>query len=226
MILKYTDVEITEEQSEKFRLFYEFLVKENQKYNLTSIEDEREVYIKHFIDSIKAVDNFPNLSTVIEIGSGAGFPSIPLMIRRNDLKFTLVESVGKKCKFLEKTRDILGLKFEVLNARAEDIGKDKRYREKFDVSTARAVARLNTLCEYCLPLVKTGGKFIAYKGDADEELIEAENGIKILGGKIKSVKTYSLGEDAKKRTIIEIEKVKPTPSLYPRGNGKERKNPL
>ena len=225
-ILKYTDVEIAEENADKFDILYRELIKNNEVFNITSITDEKEVYLKHFADSLKGVDNFLDNSSVIEIGSGGGFPSVPIMIERPDLKFTLVESTGKKCKYLEKLRDILNLNCEIINARAEELGRKKEYREKFDLSTARAVARLNTLCEYCLPLVKTGGKFIAYKGSADDEVKQAENAVDILGGKITSVRKYFLGEERMSRTIVEIEKIKNTPDLYPRGRGLERKKPL
>ncbi len=225
-ILKYTDIEIAEENADKFDILYRELIKNNEVFNITSITDEKEVYLKHFADSLKGVDNFLDNSSVIEIGSGGGFPSVPIMIERPDLKFTLVESTGKKCKYLEKLRDILHLNCEIINARAEELGRKKEYREKFDLSTARAVARLNTLCEYCLPLVKTGGKFIAYKGSADDEVKQAENAVEILGGKITSVKKYFLGEERMSRTIVEIEKIKNTPDLYPRGRGLERKKPL
>ena len=224
--LKYTDYEIDAEISEKFDLLYRELVKNNAAFNITAITDEKEVYIKHFADSLKGVDNFPQNAKVIEIGSGGGFPSVPIMLVRKDLKFTLAEATLKKCKYLEKLRDIFGLNCEIINARAEELGRNKAYREKYDLSTARAVARLNTLCEYCLPLVKKGGKFIAYKGNAEEEIKEAQNSISVLGGKISSVKTYLLGEEDMKRTIIEIEKIKNTPAASPRGRGLERKKPL
>ena len=219
------EINLIKEKAEKFDAFYSLLKEENEKYNLTAITEKEEVYLKHFIDSLKAVDKFGKLSTVIEIGSGAGFPSIPLMIVREDLKFTLLESSNKKCNFLLKAKKLLGLNCEIVCGRAEEYALKKEFREVFDFSTARAVARLNTLCEYSLPFVKVGGKFIAYKGDADEELKEAENAIELLGGKVVSADKYFLGEDMK-REIIEIEKVKKTPPIYPRGRGLERKNPL
>ena len=165
-------------------------------------------------------------SSVIEIGSGGGFPSIPLMIVREDLKFNLLEATGKKCLFLKEVIKKLNLKAEVLNGRAEDFGKDKKYREKFDHATARAVARLNVLLEYCMPFVKKGGTFIALKGNAEEEIKEGKNAIKILGGEIKQIKFYTLPLEEANRTLINIEKTSNTPSQYPRGNGRERKSPL
>ena len=216
-----------EQFSEKFQRFSEILTEFNQKYNLTAISDEKEVYIKHFFDSIYPQKYFSEGSKVVEIGSGGGFPSVPLKIVRDDLNFTLIESTGKKCEYLKHVVDNLGFYgVQVLNIRAEDGGKDKYLREKFDVATARAVARLNTLCEYCLPFVKIGGKFIAYKGDADEEIKEAENAIKTLGGEVEKVEKYDLPEGFGRRTVIVIKKVKSTPGKYPRGRGLERKKPL
>lgn len=216
-----------EEFSEKFELFKKILENYNKKYNLTAICDEKEVYIKHFFDSVKPQKYFPDGAKVVEIGSGGGFPSVPLKIIRDDLSFTLIESTGKKCEYLKTVVDKLGLKgVQVLNIRAEDGGKDHNLRESFDVATARAVARLNTLCEYCLPYVKVGGIFIAYKGDSDEEIIESRNAVKILGGEIEKVEKYDLPEGFGKRAVIVIKKVKPTPEKYPRGRGLERKKPL
>ncbi len=215
------------EFSEKFELFKEILKEYNKKCNLTAICDEKEVYIKHFFDSIKPQKYFPMGAKVVEIGSGGGFPSVPLKIVREDLNFTLIESTGKKCEYLKHVVDKLGFKdVQVLNIRAEDGGRDKKLRERFDAATARAVARLNTLCEYCLPYVRLGGRFIAYKGDADEEIKESENAVKILGGEIETVEKYDLLEGFGKRTVIVIKKVKETPEKYPRGRGLERKKPL
>ena len=185
------------------------------------------MYIKHFFDSIQPQKYFPKGAKVVEIGSGGGFPSVPLKIIRDDLSFTLIESTGKKCEYLRHVVDKLGFSgVQVLNIRAEDGGKDKNLREKFDVATARAVARLNTLCEYCLPFVKIGGRFIAYKGDADDEINESLNAIKTLGGEIEKIEKYDLPEGFGKRTVIVIKKVKSTPEKYPRGRGLERKKPL
>lgn len=212
--------------AEKFGIFKEYLLECNEKYNLTAICDEKGILYKHFLDSILPEKNFPVNSNVAEVGSGAGFPSIPLKIIRDDLKFTLIESTGKKCAFLNGVVDKIGLNgVKVLNFRAEDGGKDKKYREKFDICVARAVAKLNTLCEYCMPFVKTGGLFIAYKGEAQEEILESANAIKVLGGEIADIQNYSLQEIGK-RTVIIIKKVCATPLKYPRGLGKERKSPL
>jgi len=212
----------------KFAVFKDTLIEYNKMYNLTAITDEKEIYIKHFLDSIIPRNYFSGGTEVVEIGSGAGFPSLPLKLVRNDLKFTLIESTGKKCNFLNVVVDKLGLDgVKVLNIRAEDGGRNVELREKFDFCVARAVARLNTLCEYCIPFVKVGGKFVAYKGsDAREEIEESENAVKILGGAIEKIDNYELPQDGGKRTVIVIKKVKNTPQKYPRGRGLERKRPL
>lgn len=210
----------------KFRVFQNLLLEYNERYNLTAITNEQEVLIKHFYDSLAGEELFPKDARVVEIGSGAGFPSIPLKIVRSDLSFTLVESTGKKCEFLKTAVKELALEnVTVLCARAEDLGKDASYRETFDCCCARAVARLNTLAEYCLPLVKTGGSMIAYKGKT-EEVQEAKRAISILGGGRTEELYYELPEEMGERTLVRIRKENPTPPKYPRGNGKERKNPL
>ncbi len=217
-------ITLTEEQLEKFDKYYNLLIYYNQKFNITAITEKQEVYKKHFVDSLLGVDNVVG-NKLIDIGSGGGFPAIPIKIYKSDLSVTLVEATGKKCEFLKAVVKELNLtNVNVVNGRAEDLAKNEEYREKFDICSARAVARLNSLCEYCMPFVKVGGSFISYKGDGEEELIEAQNAIKILGGKVKTVKTYEL--DGAKRTLMNVEKIKNTDKKYPRGNGKERKNPL
>lgn len=213
--------------AEKFKAFQKLLVSYNQKYNLTAITEEKEIVYKHFIDSLAGESLFLSGARVAEVGSGAGFPSIPLKILRDDLYFTLIESTGKKCEFLAAAIKELDLKnVQIVNARAEDLAKDANYREQFDVCCARAVARLNTLCEYCLPFVKVGGRMVAYKGEAEEEIKEAKTAAKLLGGGNISYYSYSLPENYGKRTLVCVEKKMQTPAKYPRGNGKERKNPL
>ena len=218
------EIKIKEEQLEKFEKYYKILVDYNKKVNLTAITEKEEVYIKHFIDSGKVVDKLDSYS-LLDVGSGGGFPAIPIKILKDDIKITMLEATGKKCDFLSYVIKELELKdIEVVNGRAEELAKLDKYREKFDICTARAVARLNVLCEYCMPFVKVGGKFISLKGDAEEEINEAKNAINILGGIVDNVNNFLL-EDAK-RTIIEIKKIKNTPIKYPRGQGKERKKPL
>lgn len=218
---------VSKSQAEKFKKYYELLLEYNSKFNLTAITDEKEVYIKHFIDSILVVDKFitsKNLS-MIDVGSGGGFPAIPVKIMREDINLTLLEATGKKCEFLKAVVKELDLKnVQIINDRAELLAKNSEYREKFSICTARAVARLNSLCEYCMPFVKVGGTFAAYKGDAEEEILEAKTAVKILGGEIDENYVYEL--DGAKRTLVKIKKIKSTPEKYPRGNGKERKNPL
>ena len=215
---------INNKQNDAFCEYYNLLVFYNEKFNITAITDREEVIKKHFIDSSIGA-KYIKEGALIDVGSGGGFPAIPIKILKEDLSVTLLEATGKKCEFLKEVVKTLKLKdVSVLNGRAEDYAKDLKYREKFDYCTARAVARLNTLCEYCMPFVKVNGKFIAFKGEIDEELKESENAINILGGKINFVDKYML-YDAK-RSIVVIDKIKNTEKKYPRGNGKERKNPL
>ena len=212
--------------AERFDTFKEILKEHNKMYNLTSVCDDEGIYFKHFLDSVAGEEYFKAGASVAEIGSGGGFPSIPLKIVRDDLKFTLVESTGKKCNYLNTVVDKLALGgVKVLNVRAEEGARDGDLREKFDVCCARAVARLNTLAEYCLPFVKVGGRFIAYKGDCEAEIDEAANAFKVLGGELEKVVRYDL-ENCGARTLVIVKKVRSTPTGYPRGQGKERKQPL
>lgn len=213
--------------AEKFERYKNLLTEYNGKYNLTAITDGEEIVYKHFIDSLAGEFLFLRGERVAEVGSGAGFPSLPIKIVREDLRFTLIESTGKKCEFLKTAVKELGLtNVEVLNGRAEELAREERFREKFDVCCARAVARLNTLSEYCMPFVRTGGRMIAYKGDAEEEVKEAESAFRILGGNKGSCVNYELPKNYGARMLVEILKIKQTPEKYPRGNGKERRNPL
>lgn len=215
------------EKREQFDLFRSLLLEYNEKYNLTAITEEKDIFYKHFLDSAMGAQFFKQNARVIEIGSGAGFPSIVLKILRPDLQFSLIESVGKKCAFLQAVVDKLQFQnVNVYNLRAEACGKDVKFREQYDHATARAVARMNSLCEYCLPLVKVGGTFIAYKGGELAEIKEAESAYKTLGGKLQDVFSYALPENYGDRTLAIVKKIKPTPPKYPRGQGKERKNPL
>ena len=232
-VMKTLDIEkiyqekVLGEGKEKLEAFRALLLEYNKKYNLTTILEEKDIYYKHFLDSAAGMDLFKRGALTAEIGSGAGFPSIVLKIVRDDLKFDLFESVGKKCEFLNAVVDKLQLNdVHIYNIRAEDAARDKKFRQRYDIATARAVARMNTLCEYCMPFVKVGGKFIAYKSGDVEEIHEAKNACFILGGKIKEILPYSLPERYGERVLAVVEKTKDTPSLYPRGQGKERKNPL
>ncbi len=218
-------VKLNQKQQQNLQIYKEELINYNKKVNLTSITEDVDFEIKHFFDSLKGEKYFKKGSKCIEIGSGGGFPSIPLMILREDLEFTLVESVNKKCVFLNDIIKKLDLNAKVINVRCEELAKNPEFRESFDVVTARAVAKLNTLSEYCIPFLKNGGKFIAYKGEIDE-LIESLNAISVLGGKFIKKEEYSLPLEKGNRKIYIIEKIKETPIKYPRGNGKERSKPL
>lgn len=217
-------ITITDKQQELFEKYYSLLIEYNKKFNLTAITEREEVINKHFVDSSLSCGKVCG-QTLLDVGSGGGFPAIPLKIMNDNLSVTMLEATGKKCEFLKTVVKELGLtNVTVINGRAEDIAKDERFREKFDCVTARAVARLNTLLEYCMAFVKVGGSFVALKGDAEEELIEADNAIKVLGGRLKESFNYEL--EGAKRALITVEKIKSTDKKYPRGNGKERKNPL
>lgn len=218
------NLQLDEQKVDKFNRYYELLVEYNERFNLTAIVNKDEVIVKHFVDSLLGAKYFIK-GKLIDIGSGAGFPAIPLKIFNDDLDVTLVEATGKKCTFLNAVIKELGLKnIKVVNDRAEILGKNPDFREKFDFCSARAVARLNTLAEYCMPFVKVDGYFIPYKGDVTEELEDGKRAVKLLGGKIEKVDEFLL-EDAK-RSIVLVKKVSNTQNIYPRGNGKERKKPL
>ena len=215
---------LSKEQEEKFNLYYELLNFYNNQFNITAITEKEEVYKKHFIDSLLGLDKIIGKEQ-LDIGSGGGFPAIPIKIMNESINLTMLEATGKKCEFLKTV--VKELKLEnvmVINDRAENLAKDNNFREKFDVVTARAVARLNILSEYCLPFVKVKGRFVSYKGDAIEEVNEGKSAISIIGGKILETKEYELY--GAKRTLVVIEKEKSTDIKYPRSNGVIRKKPL
>jgi 16S rRNA (guanine527-N7)-methyltransferase len=224
MNLKELNIELTFEQQELFRKYYEFLIQENKKYNLTAITNEEEVYYKHFYDSLTLIKT--NLIkegvSLCDIGSGAGFPGIPLKIIYPNLKLTIVESQTKKTEFLKKLVIFLELdNVEIINKRAEEYAHTKY----FDIVTARAVADLSILNELCLPLVKKGGYFIAMKGNYEEELKRTLNGINILGGKLIEVLSFELPKEMGKRNLIIIKKEKMVQG-YPRAFSQIKKKPL
>ncbi len=217
-------IDLTEKQQQLFEKYYSLLIEYNARFNITAITGKNEVIVKHFVDSVLGCGKVCG-KALIDVGSGGGFPAIPIKIMNEDLELTLLEATGKKCEFLRAVVSELSLKnVTVINDRAETLAKNESYRERFDCATARAVARLNTLLEYCIPFVKVGGSFVAFKGDAGEEVSECANALKILGGEIVDNFSYEL--DGAKRALITVKKVKNTPSKYPRGNGKERKSPL
>lgn len=217
-------IKLSGEQAEKFVKLYEFLVEYNQYVNLTAITDFEEVVIKHFVDSVLpfTMVNIKENSSFIDVGTGAGFPSIPLMIVRPDLKGTLLEALNKRCVFLEQACELVGVKATVVHGRAEDYAKEKR--ESFDFATARAVAAMPVLSEYCMPYVKVGGKFIALKS-VNEEIEQSERAIKILGGKKAEVKDYTITNGDNRRLFV-IEKISHTPTKYPRNTSMIKKKPL
>lgn len=221
--LNSAKIDVQEDVVLRLASFYEMLIEWNEKFNLTRIVSKEDAAVKHFCDSLLAL---PCVSgRVCDVGSGGGFPSIPLATVLQENEFTLVESNGKKAGFLQEVIDKLGYKnCRVEKARAEDLAT---FRESFDTVTARAVAALNTLLEYCLPLVKVGGRFLAYKGsNYEEEIDEAQNALKLLGGEIEEIKTFSLPGDSGKRAVIVVKKVFETPKKYPRSQGKPRSKPL
>ena len=224
-VFDVNNLKVQKNAVEKLQIFCDFLLEKNKQFNITAIRDKQGVFEKHFADSLMGKDYFFKNAKVLEVGSGGGFPSIPLKANDESLNFTLLEATGKKCEFLKAVVNKLDLKnVTVINDRAETLAKNENYREKFDICSARAVARLNTLSEYCMPFIKVGGTFVSYKGDAEEEILEAKNAVKVLGGTIEDAFCYEL--DGAKRTLVKIKKIKNTDKKYPRGNGKERKNPL
>lgn len=227
-------IELNNVQTEQFEKYYELLVDWNKVMNLTAITKYEEVVEKHFLDSltlVKALDRKTiesEIETVIDIGTGAGFPGIPLKIVFPDLNITLLDSLNKRIKFLNMVIDELGLEgIKSIHGRAEDFAKQKEYREKYDLCVSRAVANLATLSEYCLPYVKKEGYFTPYKsGDIDEELESSKGAIQILGGDVKKVARFELPETDIKRSIIVIKKIKNTNKKYPRKAGMPSKEPL
>ncbi|WP_440444008.1 16S rRNA (guanine(527)-N(7))-methyltransferase RsmG [Phascolarctobacterium sp.] len=218
----------TEEQLAQFTRYYELLVETNKVMNLTAITEPEEVAVKHMVDSLLAYEDGMQGKTLVDVGTGAGFPGVPLKIYCPSLKVTLVDSLGKRLRFLEQVIDELGLKgIRCEHLRAEDAGRSKKHREQYDYVTARAVARLSVLSEYCLPLAKKGGQFIALKGSRfAEEIEEGEAAVKILGGKIISAEPVKLPGLDDGRAIIKIAKIKATPAQYPRKAGTPEKQPL
>ena len=221
-------ISLTEEQLKLFEKLSDLLVEQNKTMNLTAITDPDGIAVKHFADSISALSayDFAENAKVLDVGTGAGFPSIPLLIARPDLEMTMIDSTAKKLKYVASTVESLGLSAEVLHTRAEEAGQNKEYRESFDIVCSRAVAALNVLCEYCLPFVKVGGVFLAMKAaKVQEEIADAKNAIKTLGGKIVAEKSFSLS-DGGERTIVVIKKISQVPSKYPRVSAQIAKKPL
>ena len=224
------EIELDVNQTEQFIRFYELLVEWNKVMNLTGITEYDKVVEKHFVDSlsiVKAVD-LNNMNVVIDIGTGAGFPGIPLKIAFPHLKITLLDSLNKRIKFLNAVIDELGLKdIKTIHGRAEDFAKQSEYREKYDLCVSRAVANLATLSEYCLPYVNVNGLFIPYKsGDIEEELNNSKKAIQILGGNIENTIKFELPGTDIGRSFVKIRKIKNTGKKYPRKAGLPSKEPL
>ena len=223
-ILKQYDIEISDLQFEQLDKYAEILVEYNEKVNLTAITDPEGIENKHFLDSLLFAKNPLVKGRVVDVGTGAGFPGIVTKIFKPEIDLTMIEPTGKRCVFLQYALDTIGIEASVVKERAEEAAR-KQWREQFDVATARAVADMRVLSEYCIPLVKVGGHFIAMKGDGQKELTPAMNAISKLGGKYINMEEYALPDESK-RTIIITKKEKETAKVYPRNGGKIAKAPL
>lgn len=221
-------ISFTVEQLEQFFDYMNLLIEWNEKMNLTAITDPDEIILKHFIDSITILKEITDNSEIVDVGTGAGFPGIPLSIMNKSLKITLVDSLNKRLIFLQEVIYKLKLtNVEIVHARAEELGQNKKYREKFDIATSRAVANLSTLSEYLIPLVKIDGKIISMKAsEAQQEIEDAQKAINVLGGKLDKVEEFNLPQSDIGRTIIIISKKKQTPNKYPRKPGTPAKEPI
>lgn len=232
--LEQLKIQLSEEQKGQFLKYYEYLIEKNKVMNLTAITDYEEVLLKHFLDSLSVVKVGAFIperlsgKTLIDVGTGAGFPGIPLKIAFPELKIVLLDSLNKRINFLNEVIEMLHLQeIETIHGRAEDYARQKDFRENFDFCVSRAVANLSTLSEYCLPFVKQGGYFVSYKsGKIEEELSQAENAVKVLGGNVKEVVKFSLMDTNMDRSFVVVEKKKATPKRYPRKAGLPSKEPI
>lgn len=217
-------IDISEKQAEQYDVLCSFLVEYNENVNLTAITEFSEVVVKHFVDSVLpfTMINPEQGASFIDVGTGAGFPALPLLIYRPDLKGTLCDSLQKRCVYLEKACEKIGINAEIIHARSEELGRKKR--ECFDYATARAVAAMPVLTEYCLPFVKVGGTFAALKS-INEDISAAEKAVKMLGGEISSIHDYKLPNGDDRRLVI-VKKISQTPTKYPRNSGIIQKKPL
>jgi len=228
--LKEKGINLNADQIQQFKQYFEILVEWNEKMNLTAITDLQSVYLKHFYDSISMAFyvDFTKKQSVCDVGAGAGFPSLPLKICFPQLEITIVDSLNKRIQFLTHLSEVLKLsKVNFVHARAEEFGQNPLYREKFDIVTARAVARLSVLSELCVPLVKKGGQFVAMKAAAaQDELLDAKKGLTILGAEKKDEFTFLLPIEDSERSLFVFDKIKSTPKKYPRKPGVPNKTPL
>lgn len=230
--LEKHNFKLTDKQIKQFETYFKELVATNQHVNLTRITEEEDVYLKHFFDSVTPLfyfkDYFTGEKTLCDVGAGAGFPSIPIKILMPKLKVTIVDSLAKRLNFLQDLIEKLDLEnVELVHGRAEDVGQNAKYREKFELVTARAVANMTTLSEYCLPLVKKGGYFVALKGPkAGSELADSNKALQVLGGKMIKDIEFTLPNSDEERTLILVEKIKSTPKKYPRQAGTPSRKPI
>lgn len=228
--LKLKQMDITSTQLNQFEKYYEMLIEWNKKINLTAITKKEDVYLKHFFDSLMPLwmVDIPQYSSVVDVGAGAGFPSIPMKIMRPDLNVTIIDSLNKRINFLNELVNELNLEnVHNVHARAEEAGQDLNHREQYDFATARAVASLNVLSELCLPLVKKGGYFLALKSQrAEMEVDQAQKAIQVLGAKFEQQISEVLPVEESERSIVIIRKTLNTPNKYPRKPGKPNKQPI
>lgn len=225
---KKIEVVLNVKQIRKFFDYYLLLIEWNEKMNLTAITEVNDVILKHFIDSLTICKYIPQNAKIIDVGTGAGFPGIPIKIYREDTQITLLDSLNKRVLFLQEVINKLDLKsIEAIHGRAEEIARNNKYREKFDVVTSRAVANMSTLAEYMIPFIKTEGLCIMMKGsDYKEELEKSQRAIKLLGAELKNVEEFLLPDSDINRSVILLDKVKSTPKQYPRKAGMPSKNPI